>query len=155
MTRILMVCLGNICRSPLAEGILRSRLTEKKVSEILVDSAGTSDNHVGQHPDARSAANALRHGIDISQHLGRQFRASDFDRFDTIYAMDRSNYEDIVSISRTEADKSKVKLILNELHPGRNESVPDPYFGGEAGFEHVFHLLNEACTLIADRILLQ
>jgi protein-tyrosine phosphatase len=149
---ILMVCLGNICRSPLAEGILRQKLELHEKNNVLVDSAGTAPYHIGEHPDKRSEANSKKHGVDISKHLGRQFQVHDFDQFDIIYAMDQSNYESIIALSRSDSDKAKVKLILNELHPGKNESVPDPYFGGEEGFELVFNLLDKASDCIVKNI---
>ena len=146
MTRILMVCLGNICRSPLAEGILKSKLPE---SEFTIDSAGTASYHIGSAPDRRSVAVAKKYGINISNLKGRQFQANDFDRFDLIYAMDDSNFNNILALARNEDDKKKVKLILNEVYPNQNYSVPDPYYGGDNGFENVFKMLDEACSIIA------
>ncbi len=141
-----MVCLGNICRSPLAEGIFRDKLNKYGLNEkITVDSAGTSNYHIGQNPDFRSTANAKKHGINISELIGRQFTKEDFDQFDRIYAMDNSNYDNIIALSRNEKDTNKVDLILNVLNPGKNQAVPDPYFGGEQGFENVFNLLDLAC----------
>ncbi len=149
MTKILMVCLGNICRSPLAEGILKSKLPDK----YIVDSAGTANYHVGATPDRRSIAVAKKYGINISNLKGRQFSVKDFDDFDMIYVMDESNYNNVLSLARNEHDSSKVKLILNEVYPDKNFDVPDPYYGGEQGFENVYNMLNEACTLIADRLM--
>jgi protein-tyrosine phosphatase len=148
MVNILMVCLGNICRSPLAEGILKKKLFDAGITYVKVNSAGTAGFHIGEHPDKRSVANALRNGVDISSHLGRQFHADDFDMFDLIYVMDSSNYSNVTSLARSESEQLKVKMILNELHPGKNESVPDPYFGGEEGFEEVFLLLDTSCDII-------
>ncbi len=150
MTKILMVCLGNICRSPLAEGILKSKLPDDK---YIVDSAGTANYHVGATPDRRSIAVAKKYGINISNLKGRQFSVKDFDDFDMIYVMDESNYNNVLSLARNEQDSSKVKLILNEVYPNENFDVPDPYYGGEQGFENVYNMLNEACTLIADRLM--
>ncbi len=149
MNSILMVCLGNICRSPLAEGILRSK-AEKLNLNIRIDSAGTANYHVGDAPDNRTVLNAQKHGIDISKLRGRQFSIEDFDEFDTIFVMDSSNYSDVVSLARNENDKHKVELILNRVYPNSNMAVPDPYFGGEQGFENVFILLEKACDVIAD-----
>jgi protein-tyrosine phosphatase len=143
-----MVCLGNICRSPLAEGILRDK-AEKLNLDITIDSAGTSNYHIGQHPDNRTVLNAKLHGIDISKLKGRQFQVEDFDKFNTIFVMDSSNYSDVISLARNENDKSKVELILNRVYPNSNMAVPDPYFGGEQGFETVFILLEKACDVIA------
>lgn len=147
-----MVCLGNICRSPLAEGILRHKVEQNKIKNVVVDSAGTSDYHIGEHPDKRSTQNALTHGIDISNLIGRQFSVNDFDDFDLIYVMDESNYSNVILLARNKDDRDKVKLILNEIEPSANKSVPDPYFGGEQGFENVFQLLNKACDKIIENI---
>lgn len=146
-----MVCLGNICRSPLAEGILRDK-AEKLNLNIVIDSAGTSNYHIGEHPDNRTIANANKHGVDVSQLKARQFGVEDFDRFDTIFVMDSSNYADVIALARNEADKRKVELILNRVYPNSNMAVPDPYFGGEQGFENVFILLEQACEVIAKAI---
>ena len=140
-----MVCLGNICRSPLAEGILKSKVT---TYQIFVDSAGTSAYHVDNIPDERSVAVAEKHGINISNQRARKFTVADFDNFDMIYAMDESNFHDIVKLSRNNSDKQKVKMILNEIHPNKNNSVSDPYYGGNEGFENVFQMLDKACEII-------
>lgn len=145
-----MVCLGNICRSPLAEGILRDKLKKKGLGYVEVDSAGTSNYHTGQCPDTRSVKNAKNHGIDISELRGRQITTDDFDNFDKIYVMDASNYGDVLNLARDEHDKKKVEMILNLSQPNSNMSVPDPYFGGEQGFENVFLLLDNACEIIAE-----
>lgn len=144
-----MVCLGNICRSPLAEGILKSKLPE---DSFFVDSAGTSNYHIGEKPDKRSIAIARDYGIDINNQRGRQFTTIDFDRFDYIYAMDNSNYKNIIRLARNNQDKNKVKLILNESVPGENLDVPDPYYGGEEGFNNVYIMLDEACNIIANKL---
>jgi len=143
-----MVCLGNICRSPLAEGILQSKVS----SEIVVDSAGTAAYHVGNLPDKRSIEVARKYGIDLTTQRARKFTVRDFDIFDVIYAMDESNYQNIVSLSTNKKDTEKVKLILNESHPNKNLSVPDPYYGGNQGFENVYTMLDEACELIAKKL---
>jgi protein-tyrosine phosphatase len=147
MTKILMVCLGNICRSPLAEGILRKK-AEKANLDIMIDSAGTSNYHLGEHPDKRTIINALQHEIDVSGLCARQFNVNDFDTYDHIFVMDSSNYADVIALARNEKDKQKVELILNRVYPNSNMSVPDPYFGGEQGFENVFILLDKACDVI-------
>ncbi len=144
-----MVCLGNICRSPLAEGILRSKVNPEKVH---VDSAGTGDYNIDIIPDPRSLAVAKLHGLDISLQRGRQFQAEDFDRFDLIYAMDHFNFEDVISLARNQTDKNKVHLILNEVFPGENVDVPDPYRGANPEFEKVFKMLEEACEIIASKL---
>lgn len=142
-----MVCLGNICRSPLAEGILASKVGD----DVFVDSAGTSDWHVGKAPDPRSIEVAAQHDLDISHLRGRQFTVEDFDNFDLIYVMDASNYQNVVRLARTQEDEDKIIMILNEVNQGRNEQVPDPYYGGDDGFEKVYQLLDEA----TDRILMK
>jgi len=147
--KVLMVCLGNICRSPLAEGILKQKTSHL---DIFVDSAGTSNYHIGDSPDQRSVQIAGKYGIDITSQRGRQFQVSDFDEFDLIFAMDKSNYNDILSLSRNEADKNKVELILNLIKSGENIDVPDPYYGGGNGFEKVYKMLNEACDILVERI---
>ena len=149
MVRVLMVCLGNICRSPLAEGLLRSKVSDNKVE---VDSAGTSNYHVGDRPDTRSITIASKYGLDISQQRGRQFQVSDFDRFDHIYTMDASNYNNVIDLARNDSDKNKVKMILDEIYPNAHYDVPDPYYGGDQGFENVFKMLDEACDIIAEKL---
>ena len=142
-----MVCLGNICRSPLAEGILQSKVSN---TFVFVDSAGTAAYHVGNLPDERSIAVASKYGIDISSQKARKFTVKDFDVFDVIYVMDASNYQNVLSIARNQKDIQKVKMILNETHPGKKESVPDPYYGEGDGFEKVYKMLDKACTVIAN-----
>lgn len=144
-----MVCLGNICRSPLAEGILKTKVN---TDQVYIDSAGTGDYHIGQQPDERSIKTAKEHHIDITQQRGRQFEVSDFDRFDLIYVMDNSNYEDVLSLARNEKDKKKVHLILEEVLPNENCDVPDPYTGGIDGFKRVYEMLDQACDKIAERL---
>lgn len=143
--RILMVCLGNICRSPLAEGILSSKTNS---TDIFVDSAGTAGYHVGNPPDPRSVEVAASHGIDISRQRCRRFSQSDFDEFDYIFAMDRENLLHLQDLSRSEADLKKVSLLL-EAAGMPEEEVPDPYYGGEDGFLHVFRMIDRA----SDRLL--
>lgn len=144
-----MVCLGNICRSPLAEGILQSKLPKDK---FIIDSAGTGGWHAGELPDKRSIAIAKKHNIDITNQRARQFKVTDFDTFDYIYAMDNSNYKDILNLAPNDKAKSKVKIILNELFPEENIDVPDPYYGGADGFENVFNMLDQACNIIANKL---
>lgn len=140
MNRILVVCLGNICRSPLAEGVLL-HLKEKYQLNIIIDSAGTSNYHIGEAPDHRTIANAKKHKVDLSPLRARQFIQSDFDNFDRIFVMDKSNKRNVLSLARHEQDIEKVDLFLNLLHPGKDLEVPDPYYGGEEGFENVFNLV--------------
>ncbi|TDT45491.1 protein-tyrosine phosphatase [Maribacter spongiicola] len=146
--KVLMVCLGNICRSPLAEGILKSKVDTTK---ILVESAGKAGYHIGKAPDPRSINVAKEYGIDISSQICRKFIVSDFDFFDIIYAMDKSNYGNIIDLARNKGDAQKVKLILNEIGSSDKE-VPDPYYDAEDGFEHVFQMIDQACDSIAKRL---
>lgn len=148
-TNVLMVCLGNICRSPLAEGILKSKTDPEKV---YVDSAGTGDYHIGHQPDPRSIAIAKKYKLDITTQKGRQFSVQDFDRFHQIYVMDTFNYADVLALARNDEDRSKVKLILEEVFPGEKVDVPDPYQGGVEGFKNVYKMLNEACEIIAKKL---
>ena len=144
-----MVCLGNICRSPLAEGILAHKT---KQLDIEVDSAGTGAYHVGELPDKRSLEIADKYNIDLKNQRARQFSRADFDEFDIIYAMDTNNLAHLISLAKTENEHKKIRLILNEINPGACESVPDPYYGGENGFQNVYNMLNEACDKIIQNI---
>ncbi len=149
MTKVLMVCLGNICRSPLAEGLLQEKVNAEKVQ---VDSAGTSNYHIGKEPDSRSIAVANKNNLDITQQRARQFSVADFDEFDYIYVMDNSNFADVISLARNAEDEKKVKLILNELYPNEDKDVPDPYYGGDQGFDNVYKMLDESTKIIAKKL---
>ena len=149
--KILMVCLGNICRSPIAEGVLRHKAAQLGL-DIEVDSAGTAAYHVGEQPDPRMQETALKHDIDISGQSARQFSTDDFELFDIIYAMDSSNYQDILSLTEKDVHRDKVKMLLNEYKPGSDMSVPDPWYGGADGFEEVFQLVDEACGQIVNKL---
>jgi len=142
----LMVCLGNICRSPLAEGILKKQAQEKGL-DWEIDSAGTSGWHVGELPDRRSIATAKQYGIDIMDQRSRQFQKTDLEAFDLILAMDTSNYNDILRLAGPN-QVAKVKMILNYAYPKENRSVPDPYYND--GFEGVYQLLDLACGKIIE-----
>lgn len=144
MKKILFVCLGNICRSPLAEGIML-HLKEKHQLEVEIDSAGTSDYHIGESPDRRTIANAKKNGIDLSALRARQFEATDLERFDHIFVMDKSNYANVLSLSKDESQSKKVSLFLEFTGNKSHSEVPDPYFGGETAFDLVFDLLYNAC----------
>ena len=148
--KILMVCLGNICRSPLAEGILASKLPKGK---FTVDSAGTGSWHIGRQPDERSIAVTKKNKINISTQKGRQFSVADFDAFDYIYVMDSSNYNDVVELAKTQDHRDKVQMILNDLFPNENVDVPDPYFGLPNGFEIVYNMLDEVCEVISKKLI--
>ena len=149
VSKILMVCLGNICRSPLAEGILKSKVTHL---DVEVDSAGTAAYHIGEQPDIRSIEIAKKYGIGLSNQRARQFSINDFDEFDKIYAMDTSNYANIIALARDESDRDKVDLILNEIIPTAFKSVPDPYYGGSNGFQNVYQMLDDACNKIVENL---
>lgn len=147
--KILMVCLGNICRSPIAEGILKSKI-EKQGLPWMVDSAGTSSWHAGEQPDDRAIAIAKKYGVDISYQKARQFSPYDFEKFDRIYTMDAANYRDVLRLALTDDEKQKVGMILNESFPGMNKQVPDPYWN-DNGFDEVFKMLDEACDAIVKK----
>jgi len=138
--KILMVCLGNICRSPLAQGIMELHAP----ADWCIDSAGTSGWHEDERPDTRSILIAKERGIAIDHQRSRQVNEEDFETFDIIFAMDSSNYTNLIRLAPNEAAKAKVRLILNEAYPGENRQVPDPYTGGQSGFRHVYELLEEA-----------
>lgn len=148
--KILMVCLGNICRSPLAEGIMRAKLP----ADFVVDSAGTSGFHSGDAPDPRSIAVAQKYGIDISNQRSRQISVQDFEEFDKIYCMDKSNLNNVLALAENDEQRQKVALLLTEAD---SESifteVPDPYYGGAKGFEKVFEMIDIACEEIVKKII--
>jgi len=151
MKKVLMVCLGNICRSPMAQGILEAKVKEQDL-HIEVDSAGTSSYHIGQQPDKRAIAKMEEKEIDISSYRGRQITTGDFDNFDVIFVMDDYNLRDVMSLTKKEEDKKKTDMILNKVYPNQNMSIPDPYYGGEDGFENVFQLLDKACDKIIEEL---
>jgi protein-tyrosine phosphatase len=141
--KVLMVCLGNICRSPMAEGILRKKSIEKGLS-LEVDSCGTAAYHVGNAPDPRSIEKSLEHGIDISMLRARQFNSMDFQNFDSILVMDRDNFRNVQNLAKSDYERNKVKLILHDSHEVIGNDVPDPYYGGSQGFETVYQLLDKS-----------
>jgi protein-tyrosine phosphatase len=145
-----MVCLGNICRSPLADGILRNKVSHKQLP-WFVDSAGTAAYHIGNPPDLRMIQTAKANGIDISGLRARQFTPQDFEDFDRIYVMDQSNYKNVLAMANSNADRQKVSLLLDHLYPNKQLEVPDPYYGNQSDFDAVFTLVNEATdALITD-----
>jgi protein-tyrosine phosphatase len=150
---ILMVCLGNICRSPIAEGLLVSKLRKREIDHVLVDSCGFERYHLNESPDFRSVEVCNNHGVDISKQRQRLFKVSDFDKFDKIYVMDANNYSDVVSYARNINDVNKVDFITNVLTPGKNIPVPDPYYGGKDGFQKVFMMLSDCTEEIVNRIM--
>lgn len=147
--KVLMVCLGNICRSPLAEGILKAKLMATNL-DWKVDSAGTGAWHVGNLPDSRSIEVAKNHDLDITDQRARKFKKEDFTNFDLILVMDSSNYQDVMAMAADQSEKDKVKLIMNYVDPGMNQNVPDPYWD-DNGFELVYGMLSEACGRLLER----
>ncbi len=149
--KILMVCLGNICRSPLAEGILREKARQKGLN-WHIDSAGTGSWHEGELPDSRSIRTARKYGIDITYQRARQIQPSDFEHFDLILTMDQDNRDDVRALARElDATEDKVELIMNYVFPGENISVPDPYWNDD-GFEAVFRMLDQACEQLVEQL---
>lgn len=140
-----MVCLGNICRSPLAEGILKHKIKENGL-DWTVDSAGTGGWHSGELPDRRSIKMAQQYGIDLTDQRARQIKPLDFDRFDLILAMDKSNFSDLKALAKTAEQKQKIHLIMNFSRPNSEEEVPDPYYDNR--FQLVYNLLDEACEML-------
>lgn len=151
-TKILMVCLGNICRSPVAEGVMR-QVAAKHQLNVEVDSAGTAGYHIGEHPDPRSVRNAAKNNLDISQLRARRFQTSDFDAFDFIFVMDESNKENVLNMARNAAQEQKVNFLTQYLFPNENVPVPDPYYGTEKDFQYVYDLCNQACEAIAKHLI--
>ncbi|MGI8893740.1 MAG: low molecular weight protein-tyrosine-phosphatase [Bacteroidia bacterium] len=150
--KILMVCLGNICRSPMAEGILRSKLVREGI-DAEVQSAGTSSWHAGENPDRRAIAKTKSYGVDISKQVAQQFTSKHFEVFDYIFVMDEENHRNVMSLVKNEEHKSKVDFLLNKSYLKSNMNVPDPYFGGEDGFEHVYNLIDQACEVIVEELI--
>ncbi len=151
--KILMICLGNICRSPMAEGILQHKLQEYNLEDTVhVDSCGFESYHFGEPPYHMAIQTAKKHGIDIAGQRQRLFSTEDFDLFDKIYVMDSGNYQSVKRMARNAEDMEKVDYLLNVVHPGKNQHVPDPWGGTEKDFEYAFQLIDAACNLIVERI---
>ena len=150
--KVLFVCTGNICRSPLAEGILREKFNALGIKGH-VDSAGFESFHIGDMPDERARKIAREHGISISGHEARLFTLQDFDRFDKIFVMDSWHFQNVMRLARDDHDKAKVDFIMNAVDPGKNHPVPDPYYDGYGAFERVYLMLDSACEKIAASVL--
>lgn len=148
--RILMVCLGNICRSPIAEGLMLDKIVRNNLS-WEVASAGTESYHIGEAPHRYSQSICLQKGIDISGQKAQRFTKADFEQYDKIYALATDVYDEIQRIGGSKADMSKVDLLLNELNPGKDESVPDPYYGQADGYIFVYDLIDRACDAIVNK----
>ncbi len=149
--KILFVCLGNICRSPLAEGILNKKFEEKGI-DGYIHSAGFEPYHEGQHPDPRSVSTARKHDIDISNKVARLFSVEDFNTYDRIFVMDAMNHADVMRVARDDEDRSKVDYLLNLVNEGSDDEVPDPYYGGASGFDKVYEMMDRACNHLMDDI---
>lgn len=142
--------MGNICRSPLAEGILKSKLPN---NEYFIDSAGTNGKyHQNESPDARAIKVAQENKLDISSQKARQFVLEDFDNFDLIYVMDKTNYQNLVQLAKNDQHKAKIKIILDEVFPQEHLDVPDPYYDSVFAFRNVYRMLDEACEVIAEKL---
>ena len=148
--RILFVCLGNICRSPIAEGILKS-LTQQYQLDWTIDSAGTNGLHTGEAPHASSQRVCKEHGIDISRQRSQDFTLSDWENYDIMYAMATDVIRDMKKISGTLFDEKKVKLFLNEVYPGENRNVTDPWYGGLYGYYSVYDEIEKGCRAIIEK----
>ena len=152
--KILMVCLGNICRSPMAEAVLQKKANEAGLN-WEVDSAGTNNYHTGEAPHRLSQKVAKLNGLDISGQCARNFIPGDFDRFDKIYAMAKDVISDMKSIAGNKYDPDKVELIMNETEPGKNNDVPDPWYGTEPGYHVVYEMLDKAADAIVKKALME
>lgn len=148
--KYLMVCFGNICRSPMAMGLLKSKL-EAAGSKSIVDSCGFEPYHIGDAPDKRAQKVMKNNGIDISDNRARMFQKNDFDTYDKIFVMDRRNYDDVKRLAKTTESLQKVDYIMNMVHPGKNMEVPDPYYGDADGFNETFSALDIATDAIMDK----
>lgn len=145
-----MVCLGNICRSPLADGLLLRKIKERKLP-FIVDSAGTANYHIGNAPDLRMIKTAATHGTPIDFLRARQFTAKDFQHFDLILVMDQSNYQNVIRLASSNEEIKKVRFLLDYLYPGQGAEVPDPYYGSQKDFEAVYELLDKATDALIQK----
>ena len=151
--KIVMVCLGNICRSPMAEGVLQKKLIDNHLdNQVSVDSCGFESCHLGEPPHQMAVRTARKHGVFIENQRQRLFSEKDFDQFDKIYVMDSGNYRDVGNIARNQDDMKKVDYLLNEVYPDSNKIVPDPWGGSERDYEHAFTLIEQACEAIVSKL---
>ena len=148
--KILMVCLGNICRSPLAEGILQDKIFKAGLT-WSIESAGTNSYHTGEPPHPLSQKVARMKGLDIGKQRARRFSAEDFEVYDKIYALAGDVIEEMKRIAGKKFQQSKVDLLMNELYPGKNMDVPDPWYGPEPGYHEAFNLIDKACDKIMEK----
>jgi protein-tyrosine phosphatase len=148
--KILMVCLGNICRSPLAEGVLQAKAKAMQL-DWIVESAGTNGFHDGEAPHKLSQKVAAKHGVDISKQISRKFVAADFERYDKIYVMAADVLQDVKKIAGDKFVETKIDYFLNELNVGKNEDVPDPWYGAEDGYDEVFEIIERTCQSIVSK----
>ena len=146
-----MVCLGNICRSPMAEGIVRDKFSKHGI-DIQVDSAGTAAYHVGEGADERGQAELAKHGIDISDESAMKLSPYHIEEYDMIYAMDRQNYSDIVAMCKNDEERKKVDMFMNISQAGKFISVPDPYYGGDEGFSQVYKMLKASAEKLVEQL---
>lgn len=148
--KVLMVCLGNICRSPMAEGILRQKAKEAGL-DWIVDSSGTNGYHVGESPHHLSQKVSKMNGIDISHQLATRFKAADFENYDRIYVMADDVLDEVKYIAGKKYDAAKIDLLMNEVYPDQNLDVPDPWYGTEPGYHSVFEMIGKACDTIIEK----
>jgi protein-tyrosine phosphatase len=146
-----MVCLGNICRSPIADGLLLRKIKEQKL-DAQVDSAGTANYHIGKAPDSRMIQTAAAHGTPIEFLRARQFSNQDFENFDHILVMDQSNYENVIRLAQSADDRNKIQFLLDYLYPNQKAAVPDPYYGSLEDFEQVYQLIDSATDALIQKL---
>ncbi len=149
--RILMVCLGNICRSPLADGLLLRKINAQNL-DAIVDSAGTANYHIGKAPDARMIQTAAKHGTALEFLRARQFTYKDFQNFEHILVMDHSNQSNVLKLAQTQDDENKVEFLLDYLYPNQQLEVPDPYYGTSEDFEAVYQLVDQATDALIQKL---
>lgn len=152
MTKVLFVCLGNICRSPMAHGIFRDKIRKYKL-DVVADSAGTSGFHMNEPPDFRAISTLRAKGIEILDLRSRIITREDFDDFDYIFTMDSNNQRDVLQMALQHQSSTLPEMMMNVAYPNQNISVPDPYYDDHQGFEHVYSMLDEALELLAKRFL--